>query len=72
MYEMIGQSREQRVKATVKRFVIKFCGDVHTFQHCAIAKSKKKNVPRIDMHKARSNEARISIEIVSVIGPSFG
>jgi hypothetical protein len=24
------------------------------------------------MHKARSNEARISIEIVSVIGPSFG
>jgi hypothetical protein len=72
MHEMLGHANEAVVKATSKKYNFKLKGTPTTCKNCALAKSKKKNIPKTNFNPATEIGERVSIDISSAHAKSFG
>jgi hypothetical protein len=72
LHTMLGHPNSNVVAATSKKYGFRVKGPHHVCQNCTIAKSKKKNVPKVGRSLATEKGERISIDILSVITSSFG
>ena len=66
MHAVLGQTGEQRVKATAGHLGVKLTGDSQKCENCVIGKAKKKNVPQVNPKKATKKGGRLTIYITSV------
>jgi hypothetical protein len=69
---MLGHPNSNVVAATSKKYGFRVKGPQHVCQNCAIAKSKKNNVPKIGRSLATKKGETISIDISSVNTNIFG
>jgi 23S rRNA A1618 N6-methylase RlmF len=69
---MLGHPHQTVVTATSKKYGFSVKGKQHVCPNCALAKSKKKNVPKTSRSLATEKGERISIDISSVNTNSFG
>jgi hypothetical protein len=69
----LGHANDKKVAATAKKLGIKYTGTPHPCAHCAQAKLRIKNIPKVTNHIVATDIGeRIMFDISSVKVPSMG
>jgi hypothetical protein len=72
LHERLGHANDKKVAATAKQLGIKYTGQPHPCEHCAQAKLRIKNIPKVTTHIAAIDIGeRIMFDISSVKVPSM-
>jgi hypothetical protein len=73
LHEILGHANDKKVAATSNKLGIKYTGQPHPCKHCAQAKFKIKNIPKVTTHVVATNIGeRVMFDITSVRVPSMG
>jgi hypothetical protein len=73
LHERLGHANDKKVAATAKQLGIKYTGQPRHCEHCAQAKLRIKNIPKVTTHIAATGIVeRIMFDISSVKVPSTG
>jgi hypothetical protein len=74
LHERLGHINDKKVAATAKKLLgIKHTGQPHPCEHCAQAKLRIKNIPKVTTHVVATDIGeRIMFDISSVKVPSMG
>jgi D-alanine-D-alanine ligase-like ATP-grasp enzyme len=73
LHERLGHANDKKVAATAKQSGIKYTGQPRSCEHCAQAKMRIKNIPKVSTHIAAADIGeRIMFDISSVKVPSTG
>jgi hypothetical protein len=73
LHERLGHANDKKVTATAKNLGIRYTGQPHPCEHCAQAKLRIKNIPKVTTHIAATDIGeRIMVDISSVKVPSAG
>jgi hypothetical protein len=73
LHERLGHANGKKVAATANKLGIKYTGQPHPCEHCAQAKLRIKNIPKVTTHVVATDIGeRIMFDISSVRVPSMG
>ena len=72
LHKQLGHANEQVVKSTAQSLGINIKGLSLPCVHCAIGRTKKKSVPKVNFKLAESKGERLAIDVSYVSTPSFG
>jgi hypothetical protein len=73
LHERLVHANDKKVAATAKKLCIKYTGQPHPCEHCAQAKLRIKNSPKVTTHIVAANIGeRIMFDISSVKAPCMG
>jgi transposase InsO family protein len=69
----LGHANDEKLAATAKKLGINYTGEPHPCEHCAQAKLRIKNIPKVTTHVVATDIGeRIMFDISSVRVPSMG